>query len=78
MSKTLEAFRMSKSQMNRIGGGEVNFHCTFDDTGTPGWTGQPIGEIDLHGFKDGTKAEEAEAYLGEQLGPVFYIDCDEI
>lgn len=77
MNHTLNAFKMNKSQMNRIGGG-TDFHCTFSDAGTPGWGGQLPGEITLHGAPENMTVTQAEDYLQNQLGAEFYIFCMEI
>jgi hypothetical protein len=77
MNQTLEAFKMNKTQMNRIGGGK-DFHCTFSDSGTPGWGGQLPGGIDLHEAPESMTVYQAEDYLQVQLGPEFYIYCEEI
>ena len=76
MNRNLETFKMNKSQMNKIGGGK-NFRCTFNDSGSPGWGGQLPGVIILHGFPENATPDIAENHLQGQLGPEFFIYCEE-
>lgn len=77
MEKNLLIFKLSKSQMNSINGGK-RFRCTFSDAGTPGWGGAEPGEIIFNDFPESATTQTAENYLQVQLGPEFYIFCEEL
>jgi len=71
----LNAFKLSKGQMNIISGGK-SYECHASDIGLNGFYEGISFDITLNDFSESSTFQDAVDVLQSQLGSEFHISCN--